>query len=83
MPLTRVEQIAALSLFAKPDYLELAWLVESTRNLTAKQKVTALARLVRLALDRNDDEARAELLPLLTDAGKIVRMPRHAELESA
>jgi hypothetical protein len=76
MPLNKVEQIAALSLLATPDYRELAWLVETTRNLTAKQKVTALSRLVRLALDRNDDEARAELLPLLTDVGKVIRLSK-------
>jgi hypothetical protein len=83
MALNRVEQIAALSLLAKPDYRELAWLIETTRNLTAKQKVTALSRLVRLVLDRDDDEARAELLPLLTDVGKVIRLPKQEEAVTA
>jgi len=84
MPLTRVEQIAALSLLAKPDYKELAWLVETTRNLTAKQKVTALSRVVRVALDRNDDEARRDLLPLLTDVDtKVLAVTRPPEQATA
>jgi len=76
MPLNRVEQIATLSLLAKPDYRELADVLRTSRNLTAKQKVTALACIVRLATDRDDDDARAELLPLLTETGKIIRLPK-------
>jgi hypothetical protein len=77
MALNRVEQIAALSLFAKPDYKELVWLVETTRNLPAKQKITALARIARLALDRDDDDARRELLPILTDSdAKVLTVAR-------
>ena len=72
MALNRVEQIAALALLAKQDYRELGWLVEQTRNLPAKQKITALGRLVRLAVDRGDDAARDELLPLLTDQDATV-----------
>jgi 2-oxo-4-hydroxy-4-carboxy--5-ureidoimidazoline (OHCU) decarboxylase len=75
MPLTRVEQIAALSLFAKPDYKELGWLIETTKHLTPKQKVTALAATLRLALDRDDTEAREALIPLLADTSKIIRLP--------
>lgn len=67
MPLNRVEQIATLSLLAKPDYGELADVLQGTRNLTAKQKITALGCIVRLLIDRDDDEARKNLLPLLTD----------------
>jgi hypothetical protein len=76
MPLNRVEQIATLSLLAKPDYRELASVLKDTRNLTAKQKYTALELVVRLATDRDDDDARAELLPFLTDTGKIIRLPK-------
>lgn len=79
MPLNRVEQIATLSLLAKPDYRELADVLQTTRNLTAKQKITALGCIVRLALDRGDDDARAELLPLLTDTDKVVRLPKSPE----
>ena len=76
MPLNRVEQIATLSLLAKPDYRELASVLKDTRNLTAKQKYTALELVVRLCTDRDDDDARAELLPFLTDTGKIIRLPK-------
>jgi hypothetical protein len=76
VPLTRVEQIAALSLFAKPDHKELAWLVRETRHLTAPQKVTALAALVYLMTDPGDNEARDALLPLLADTSKIIRLPK-------
>jgi hypothetical protein len=72
MALNRVEQIAALALLARQDYRELGWLVEQTRNLPAKQKITALGRLVRLAVDHADNEARDELLPLLTDQDATV-----------
>jgi hypothetical protein len=76
MPLNRVEQIATLSLLAKPDYAELSDVLQTTRNLTAKQKISALACIVRLLVNRNDDDARAELLPFLTDTGKVVRLPK-------
>lgn len=80
MALNKVEQIAALSLLAKPDYKDLAWLLESTKNLPAKQKVTALAALVRVAADRDDNEARKQLLGVLTDPGpKVISFVRPAE----
>lgn len=82
MPLNRVEQIATLSLLAKPDYGELADVLQATRNLTAKQKISALACIVRLLVDRNDDDARAELLPYLTDTDKVVRLPKPATAET-
>jgi hypothetical protein len=82
MPLTRVEQIAMLATEAKRDYRELAELLLETRNLTAKQKNTALFCILRLAIDRNDDDAREELLPLLIDTGKIVRLPKPANAET-
>jgi hypothetical protein len=76
MPLNRVEQIATLSLLAQPALGELAEVLTETRNLTAKQKITALGCIVRLVLDRTDDDARAELLPLLTDTSKVTRLPK-------
>jgi hypothetical protein len=77
MALNKVEQIAALSLLAKPDYKDLAWLLESTKNLPAKQKVTALAALVRVAANRDDDEARKTVLSVLTDPGpKVISFVR-------
>ncbi len=77
MPLNRVEQIAALSLLAKPDHAELAWLLESSKNLAAKQKVTALAALVRVAVNRDDTEARKTVLEVLTDPGpKVISFVR-------
>ncbi len=72
MALNRIEQIAALSLLAKPDYRELGWLIEQTRNLPAKQKITALANLVRIATNRDDNEARTKVLEVLTDPGPQV-----------
>jgi hypothetical protein len=82
MPLNRVEQIATLSLLAKPDYRELASVLKETRNLPAKQKYQALELIVRLAVNRNDDDARAELLPYLTDTGKIIRLPKPENTET-
>jgi hypothetical protein len=82
VPLNRVEQIAVLSLLAKPDYRELASVLRESRNLTAKQKYEALELVVRLAVNRNDDDARAELLPYLTDTGKIIRLPKPATAET-
>lgn len=80
MALNRVEQIAALSLLAKPDHAELTWLLESSKNLAAKQKITALANLVRIATNRDDAEARSKLLGVLTDPGpKVISFVRPAE----
>lgn len=79
MPLNKVEQIATLSLLAQPAYEDLADVLIHTRNLTAKQKITALGCIVRLTLDRTDDDARTELLPLLTDTSKVTRLPRPGE----
>lgn len=80
MPLNRVEQIATLSLLAKPDYRELADVLQDTRNLTAKQKVAALSCIVRLLIDRDDDDARKDLLPLLTNTDpKSVIVIRRSE----
>ena len=80
MPLNRVEQIAALSLLAKPDHAELAWLLESTKNLAAKQKVTALAALVRVTVNRDDSKAREKVLEVLTDPGpKVISFVRPPE----
>lgn len=80
MALTRVEQIAALSLLAKPDHKELAWLLETTKNLPAKEKVTALAALVRVAADRDDNKARENLLAVLTYEGpKVISFVRPPE----
>jgi hypothetical protein len=76
MPLSRVEQIATLSLLAQPALGELAEVLTETRNLTTKQKVTALGCIVRLVIDQGDTDARAELLPLLTDTSKVIRMPK-------
>ncbi len=77
MPLNRVEQIAALSLLAKPDHAELAWLLESTKNLAAKQKVTTLAALVRVTANRDDTQARSKVLEVLTDPGpKVISFVR-------
>jgi hypothetical protein len=47
------------------------------QNLPAKQKVTALAALVRVAANRDDDEARKTVLSVLTDPGpKVISFVR-------
>jgi hypothetical protein len=80
MVLNKVEQIAALSLLANNEHKDLAWLVEDTKHLPAKQKVTALAALVRIATDRDDQEARKQLLGVLTDPGpKVISFVRPAD----
>jgi len=80
MALTRVEQIAALSLLADNNHKDLAWLLEDTRSLPAKQKVTALAALVRIAANRDDNEARKTVLGILTDPGpKVISFVRPTE----
>lgn len=80
MALNKVEQIAALSLLANNDHKDLAWLVETTTHLPAKQKVTALAALVRVAVNRDDNESRKQLLGVLTDPGpKVISFVRPAE----
>jgi hypothetical protein len=82
MPLNRVEQIAVLALANQHNYSDLASVLKESRNLTAKQKYEALELVVRLAVNRNDDDARAELLPYLTDTGKIIRLPKPATAET-
>jgi len=80
MALNRVEQIAALSLLASNDHAQLGWLLEDTKNLPAKQKVTALAALVRIAANRDDNDARKTVLGVLTDPGpKVISFVRPAE----
>ena len=80
MALNKVEQIAALSLLASNDHKQLAWLVETTNHLPAKQKVTALAALVRIAVDRDDKEARKQVLSVLTDTGpQVISFVRPAD----
>jgi hypothetical protein len=80
MALTRVEQIAALSLIGEPNHKDLAWLIESTKNLPAKQKVTALAALVRVSVDRDDAEARKILIGIIKDPGpQVISFVRPAE----
>jgi hypothetical protein len=84
MALNKVEQIAALSLLANNDHKDLAWLLETTNHLPAKQKVTALTALVRIAVDRDDKDARKQVLSVLTDPGpKVISFVRPADQASA
>jgi hypothetical protein len=80
MALSKVEQIAALSLLANNDHKDLAWLVETTNHLPAKQKVIALAALVRIGVDRDDKDSRKQLLGVLTDPGpQVISFVRPAD----